>query len=57
MAQVSRRIFVGRSIQGEAIAAAANAQDARTAAVGTPNEKVVLALIGAGGRGTHVIGD
>ncbi|MGC8641197.1 MAG: Gfo/Idh/MocA family protein [Isosphaeraceae bacterium] len=54
MADVTRRSFVGRSIQGSALAAAAGAQVARGART-TPGEKVVLGLIGAGGRGTWVI--
>jgi predicted dehydrogenase len=56
MSQISRRQFVGRSIRGAAVAAAASTLPvARGVRAGSPGEKVVLALIGAGGRGRHVI--
>jgi predicted dehydrogenase len=51
MTPITRREFVGVSVPGALIAATAvNQTRAATAA-----EKVVLGLIGAGGRGTHVI--
>jgi predicted dehydrogenase len=57
MSQITRREFVGKSIQGAAVmaAAAATLPVARGAQTGSANEKVVLALLGAGGRGLHVI--
>jgi predicted dehydrogenase len=57
MLKVNRREFVGKSIQGAAVvgAAATSLPLAPETQAGTASEKVVLALIGAGGRGTHVI--
>jgi predicted dehydrogenase len=57
MSQITRREFVGRSIHGTALAAAAATlpSAARGAPAASANEKVVLALLGAGGRGTSVI--
>lgn len=57
MSHITRREFVGKSIQGAAMAAAAAAAVSVPGSVraGSPSEKVVLALIGAGGRGQHVI--
>jgi predicted dehydrogenase len=56
MSSLTRREFVGHSIQGAALAAAvATLPAARRAAAQTPSEKVVLALLGAGGRGLHVM--
>ena len=57
MSQITRREFVGQSIQGTALAAAAATLPSavRGARRRAANEKVVLALLGAGGRGTHVI--
>ncbi|NUQ66170.1 MAG: Gfo/Idh/MocA family oxidoreductase [Pirellulales bacterium] len=53
MSQITRREFAVRSIQGAA--AASVFQVARSVRAGSANEKVVLALLGAGGRGRHVI--
>jgi predicted dehydrogenase len=57
MSQITRREFVGKSMQGAAFAAAAasTVQVARTARAAPASEKVILALIGAGGRGQSVI--
>ena len=55
MSVITRREFVGRSIRGTAVAAAAALPAARTARGGSAGEKVVLALIGAGGRGRGVM--
>ena len=52
MAQINRRTFVGHCA-GAAALGAATLPAVRTQA-GSPAEKVVLALIGAGGRGQHV---
>ena len=56
MPRMTRREFVGKSIQGAVVAAAAStvAAPGRVRAA-SANEKVVLALIGAGGRGRHVM--
>jgi predicted dehydrogenase len=54
MSHITRREFVGKSIQGVALAAATVSVPGRARA-GTASEKIVLALIGAGGRGQHVI--
>ncbi|MBM4094042.1 MAG: Gfo/Idh/MocA family oxidoreductase [Planctomycetes bacterium] len=56
MSRFTRREFVERSIQGTAWAAAAATLPSATRSVSaaSANEKVVLALLGAGGRGTHV---
>jgi predicted dehydrogenase len=54
MTQLTRRTFVRRTIPGGAFVSVAGAQAAR-AALNAPSEKVVLGLIGCGGRGTHVI--
>ena len=56
MSQITRRQFVGRSIQGTALAAAAATlpSAARTVRAAGASDKVVLALLGAGGRGTQV---
>ena len=58
MSQVTRREFVTRSAQGAAtLAAGASVLGAaRTARGQSANEKVVLGLIGAGGRGSALIG-
>ena len=55
MSQITRRQFVGRSIQGTALAAAAATlpSAARGSQSVSAGDKVVLALLGAGGRGTH----
>lgn len=57
MSQITRRKFVGNSVQAAAALAAApsvlTSQQSRAAA--SPHEKVVLGLIGAGGRGRVVI--
>ena len=57
MSQITRREFVGRSIHGTAFAAAAATLPsvARGAPAASANEKVLLALLGAGGRGTSVV--
>ncbi len=57
MSKITRRSFVATSAQGAgAVAAAASVLGAqRAAAAESPNEKVVLGLIGAGGRGRMVI--
>ncbi len=56
MSNITRREFVGRSIQGATVLAAASTpRAARSAPAKTPSDKVVLALIGAGGRGQAVI--
>jgi predicted dehydrogenase len=52
MTPITRRGFVSLSIPGVALAASARSGLARP---GTAGETVVLGLIGAGGRGTHVI--
>ena len=56
MSNVTRRDFVGRSTRGAAaLAAGASVLGAPFAAKArAANEKVVLAVIGAGGRGRHV---
>ncbi len=57
MSQITRRQFVERSLHGTALAAATTALPARTthaAQSGGAGEKVVLALLGAGGRGRQV---
>jgi predicted dehydrogenase len=54
MTEITRRAFVGESARGVAgLAAAASARSA--AGAESANEKVVLALIGAGGRGSGLI--
>lgn len=53
MSRITRREFAHKSIQGAAVAMAFPV--ARSARAGSANEKVVLALLGAGGRGRHVI--
>ncbi len=55
MSQITRREFVRTSAQGAAIAAAITVQAARAVQAAPATEKVVLALIGAGGRGQLVI--
>ena len=57
MSHITRREFVGKSIQGAAAvaAAASTIQTPAIARAGTAGEKVVVALIGAGGRGQRVI--
>jgi predicted dehydrogenase len=57
MSSVTRRSFVRTSTRGAtALVAGASVLDApRRAAAESPNEKVVLGLIGAGGRGRMVI--
>ena len=57
MSQITRREFVRKSAQGASLAAAAASaiQTARTARAAPAGEKVVLALLGAGGRGRSVI--
>ena len=57
MSKVTRRSFVSTSTRGAAaLAAGASVIGApRTASAESPNEKVVLGLIGAGGRGRIVI--
>ena len=56
MSQITRRQFVGRSIQGTALAAAAATLPSAARGIQSANagDKVVLALLGAGGRGTQV---
>jgi predicted dehydrogenase len=54
MSRITRRHFVGRSVQGAA-ALAATATVARTARSQSAANKVVLALIGSGGRGRGVM--
>jgi len=55
MRNVTRRSFVGASISGLATVGAAAQLGLPVAQAGTPSNKVVLALIGAGGRGMDVI--
>jgi len=57
MSEITRRSFVTKSAQAATtLAAATSALTARrTGAAESPNEKVVLGLIGAGGRGRMVI--
>ena len=57
MSDVTRRHFVGKSLQGvAAIAGGASVLGVgRPARAGSPNDRVVLALIGAGGRGMDLI--
>ena len=59
MSSISRRSFVGSSMRNAtALAAGASLLGApRHGSAESPNEKVVLALIGAGGRGRIVIGN
>lgn len=54
MSDLTRRSFVGRSVQAGAAVIAAGAQSTRAGGT-APSEKVLLGLIGAGGRGAHVI--
>ncbi|MFV1967127.1 MAG: Gfo/Idh/MocA family protein [Pirellulaceae bacterium] len=56
MPKISRRTFVNTSMQGAAALAAGTAamQTSRRVLARSPNEKVVLGLIGSGGRGRHV---
>ncbi len=54
MSKITRRRFVNKSVHGAAVLAAG--ASVRSAARGeSANEKVVVALIGAGGRGRHVM--
>ena len=54
MAKITRRDFVNKSMKGAAVLAAGTS--VHTAARGeSANEKVVVALLGAGGRGRHVM--
>ena len=55
MSHATRREFLGNMIEGTGLAGAGASLLAGTARAGSPADKVVLALIGAGGRGTHVI--
>jgi predicted dehydrogenase len=52
MSPITRREFVGASVPGVVLAAATGTAKARA---GMAADKVVLGLIGAGGRGAHVI--
>lgn len=55
MNKISRRTFVGNSIGGAAaMAAGATILAPRSVRAESPNEKVVLGLIGSGGRGRLV---
>jgi predicted dehydrogenase len=57
MTKMTRRHFVGRSVESAAAAALGAAVMAvpRQLAAGSPNNKVVLGLMGAGGRGMDLI--
>jgi predicted dehydrogenase len=56
MSPITRREFVGKSIQGTAaLAATSTLAFPRIARAGAANEKVILGLLGAGGRGARVI--
>ena len=57
MGKITRRGFVGTSVAGAAaISAGASQRNTLPSAKGkSPNEKVVLALIGAGGRGRYLM--
>jgi predicted dehydrogenase len=55
MTRITRRQFGRTSIQGAALAGAATLAVPAMLRAGTPSEKVVLALIGAGGRGRMVM--
>jgi predicted dehydrogenase len=56
MSRITRRDFVNKSISGAAVAAGASLLAApRPAGAGSANNTVVLAVMGAGGRGSAVI--
>ena len=58
MPEITRRRFVTVSAQSAAaLAAASTVSDPKPARALSANDKVVLALIGAGGRGTGLIGN
>jgi predicted dehydrogenase len=55
MSRITRREFVGQSMEGAALVAAATIAVPRMARAAPAGDKVVLALIGAGGRGQGVM--